>query len=399
MNKRLVLIACFLTVFIAYAIRYGYGILLPKMLISLDITKTDAGIIYSSFFIAYTVGSPLCGVISDRYGSRWLLASFITAMGVGAFLMSRASSILQASLFFTLAGIGSAACWAPVMALAQKWTSHEHRGKTLSLIDIGSALGIIATGAIVPVIVRAYDWRAGWMSLGALGIAVGVLNFLVVKNPPAAPQAKLPQNATAIKSAGIPLAALLGDRKFWLFGMAYLFTGFSILIPFTFLSTYAVQELSFSYEAATTFLTVIGIGAIASKISIGPLSDKIGRLKIIFLCGILIGLGNLGMAYGNVVTLYAATTVFSLGYGAVWAMYAAAASDYFARESSGTIVGLWTLFLGVGSVLSPIISGRLADATGTIAWSFGLAAAAAVASIVLLIPLWRRGQRQSHSQV
>src|SRR4030043_334108 len=104
MNKRLILTACFLTVFIAYAIRCGYGILLPEMLVSLDITKTDAGVIFSAFFIAYTIASPVCGFIADRYGSRWLLASFVTALGVGAFLMSRPSSLLQASLFFTLAG-------------------------------------------------------------------------------------------------------------------------------------------------------------------------------------------------------------------------------------------------------------------------------------------------------
>jgi MFS family permease len=391
MNKRLILIACFLTVFIAYAIRYGYGILLPKMLVSLDITKTDAGIIYSSFFIAYTVGSPLCGIISDRYGSRWLLTSFVIALGVGAFLMSYASSILQASLFFTLAGIGAAACWAPVVSLAQRWTRPEHRGKTLSLIDVGSALGMVATGAIVPVIVRAYDWRAGWMSLGVLCIAVGVLNFLVVKNQPSVPDAKMPNMVTSAKPAGFPISKLLGNSKFWLFGIAYLFTGFSILIPFTFLSTYAVQELSLSYEVAATLLTVIGIGAIVSKLTIGPLSDKIGRLKIIFLCCLMIGLGNLGMAFSNVVALFTATVVFSLG-DAVWAMYAAAASDYFSRESSGTIVGLWTVFLGVGSVLSPVVAGWLADTTGTLTWSFGLGAAAALVSIILLIPLWRKGR-------
>jgi MFS family permease len=391
MNKRLILIACFLTVFIAYAIRYGYGILLPKMLVSLDITKTDAGIIYSSFFIAYTVGSPLCGIISDRYGSRWLLTSFVIALGVGAFLMSYASSILQASLFFTLAGIGAAACWAPVVSLAQRWTRPEHRGKTLSLIDVGSALGMVATGAIVPVIVRAYDWRAGWMSLGVLCIAVGILNFVVVKNQPSVPDAKMPNMVTSAKPAGFPISKLLGNSKFWLFGIAYLFTGFSILIPFTFLSTYAVQELSLSYEVAATLLTVIGIGAIVSKLTIGPLSDKIGRLKIIFLCCLLIGLGNLGMAFSNVVVLFTATVVFSLG-DAVWAMYAAAASDYFSRESSGTIVGLWTVFLGVGSVISPIVAGWLADTTGTLTWSFGLGAAAALVSIILLIPLWRKGR-------
>jgi OFA family oxalate/formate antiporter-like MFS transporter len=381
MNKRLILTACFLTVFIAYAVRYGYGILLPEMLKSLDITKTDAGIIYSSFFIAYTIASPVCGYISDRYGSRWLLASFTIAIGIGAFLMSQASTILQASLFFTLAGIGCAAGWAPVIALAQKWTSPEHRGRTVAFIDIASALSIIAMGVLVPVIVRVLDWRAGWMILGGIGIGIGILNFLIIKNPPDTGQ------NNEVKSAGMPLATLLKSGKFWLLGLGYLFTGFAIQIPFTFLNTYAVRELAFSYDTAAIIFTVLGVGAIISKVSIGPWSDKTGRLKMMFLCGFLIVLGCLGMAYRNVVTLFISVFIFSMGYGVVWALYAAAASDYFARDSAGTIVGLWTLFLGVGLVVSPVISGWLADTTGTLTWSFVLGAVGGLMSIIMLVPL------------
>jgi MFS family permease len=384
MNKRLILTACFLTVFIAYAIRYGYGILLPEMLDALNISKTDAGIIFSSFFIAYTIASPVCGYIADRYSPRWLLASFVTLLGIGAFLMSQVTSILQAALFFTLAGIGSAACWAPVIVVAQKWTSHEHRGRTVAFIDVASALSIIAMGVLVPVIIRDLDWRAGWMILGGIGIGLGILNFILIKNPP-----DIARNNNT-KPSSVPLSILLRSSKFWLFGLGYLFTGFAIQIPFTFLNTYAIQELSFSYNTAAIIFTVLGVGAIISKVTIGPLSDKTGRLKMIFLCGTLIALGCLGMTYGNIVTLFIAVFVFSLGYGAVWAMYAAAASDVFAKESSGFIIGLWTLFLGVGLILSPAISGWLADTTGTLAWSFGLAAVGGLLSVVLLIPLWRK---------
>ena len=45
MDKRLVFTACFLTVFISYSIRYGYGVLLPEMLPALAITKAEAGVI------------------------------------------------------------------------------------------------------------------------------------------------------------------------------------------------------------------------------------------------------------------------------------------------------------------------------------------------------------------
>ena len=140
-------------------------------------------------------------------------------------------------------------------------------------------------------------------------------------------------------------------------------------------------------------MTVLGIGAIASKLTIGPISDKTGRMKMMLLCGLFIGLGALGMALQHLVTLFIAAFIFSLGYGAVWAMYAAASSDYFDRESSGTIVGIWTIFLGIGLALAPIISGWLADATGTLSWSLVLGGVGGILSAVLLIPLWGKNGR------
>jgi MFS family permease len=390
MNRRLVLIACFLTVFTAYAIRYGYGVLLPEMLGSLDISKAEAGVIYSSFFIAYTVSSPILGLLGDRWNARWLLSLFVAILGIGAFLMSYASSILSASLFYTLAGIGSSACWAPVMALAQRWTNQKNIGKTLAIIDIGSALSLIGTGAVMPLIVDAYDWRTGWVFLGTLGFFVAALNFLVIRDRPPEAQNKIKLERIQQASVKTTITALFRDFRFWLLGLAYLLTGFSILIPFTFLTTYATQQLDFSYEIAANLLTAIGIGAIISKVGFGVLSDKIGRIRVMMLCAALIAGGSLGMVFGDGIWLFITSVLFSLGYGVVWAMYAAAASDYFSSASAGTTVGLWTMFLGVGSVLSPIVSGWIADATGNLAWSFALASGAAVLSLLLLLPVKRR---------
>jgi len=392
MNRRLaVLVACFCTIFTSYAVRYGYGILLPEMLPSLAISKTEAGVIYASFFIAYTILSPILGLLGDRYNVRLLLTLFVAVFATGTLLMAYASSIVQASLFFILAGIGSAVCWAPTIALAQRWTSDKHRGKTLAFIDVGSALGIVGTSTAVPLIVTAYDWRAGWMSLGILGFAVAALNFLAVRNHPGE-QSELLQKSGKQHTAeqvSVMYIGLLRDTRFWLIGLAYLLTGFAIIIPFTFLSTYAVQELSFSYEASTRLITVIGIGAIIGKTTLGPLSDKTGRIKIMMLCALLIAGGSLGMAYGRDTGLIIFTAVFSLGYGTAWSMYAAAASDYFSKGHAGSIVGLWTVYLGIGSIISPIIAGWIADTTGTLSWSFVLAAAGGIVSLLLLMPMWR----------
>ena len=90
MNKRSfgVLFACFLIILIHYALRYSYGTLLPEMLPALSITKAQAGVIYFSYFVAYTFCSPILGFLSDRYDVRVILTLFVALMGGGAFLMA-----------------------------------------------------------------------------------------------------------------------------------------------------------------------------------------------------------------------------------------------------------------------------------------------------------------------
>jgi OFA family oxalate/formate antiporter-like MFS transporter len=390
MSKRAiaVLSACILTVFAAYAIRYSYGTLLPEMLPSLGISKIQAGAIYSSYFIAYTVLSPVMGMISDRYDIRIILAVFVSIMGAGTFLMQYSNSILQASAFFTIAGIGCAACWAPVMAVAQRWTSDKRRGLTLAIVDAGSTLGVIAAGSLVPLAVAASDWRLGWMSLGILGLALGIVDFVLVRSYPKSNSYSAPaKTGGREKLVGITYKQLFSDRRFWLIGFAYMLTGFAIMMPFTFISTYAVQELSFSYDLATMLVTIIGVGGLVGKLTLGPISDRLGRIKVMVMCAILITGGCLAIAYNRGLALMIFTFIFGFGYGACWSMYAACASDFFSKINAGGIIGLWTFYLGIGLLTSPIVGGWLADTTGTLTWSFIVAAAAGLLSLLLLLPM------------
>jgi len=384
-----VLFACFAIIFVHYAIRYSYGTLLPEMLPSLSITKAEAGMIYSSYFIAYTALSPVLGLLSDRYDVRFILTLFVALMGAGAFLMAYPTSQLQASLFFGVAGVGCSACWAPVMGLAQRWTPEGRRGASLALVDAGSSLGVMAAGAVTPLIVVAYDWRVGWMSLGGLAFILAIITFFLVQNHPRAQTNPASPEGGKQRLTGVTYKELLGDARFWLIGVAYLFTGFAIMVPFAFISTYAVQELSFPYDSATRLVTLIGLGGVIGKLTLGPLSDTLGRIKILVISAILIAGGNVAIAYSRGWMLMAVTFIFGLGYGACWAMYAACASDFFSRQAAGRIIGLWTVYLGIGLMLSPLLAGWIADATGTLMWSFLIAAAGGIASLLLLLPLLR----------
>jgi MFS family permease len=396
MSKRAVaiIIAGFLTLFASFAIRYGYGLLLPQMLPSLAISKTEAGIIYSSYFIAYTVFSPILGLMADRSDARILLTLFVVLLGIGALLMSFASSVINASLFFALAGIGHSACWVPFVTVVQRWVSERRRGTALALVDLGSGTGTAVWSILIPLITNAYTWRAGWTSLGLLAFLVAGMNFFLVRShPPVESESRGPRIEKPVRiPIKVAYMAIFQDRKFYLIGFSYMLLSFCILIPFTFLATYAAQELLIPYKSATGLVAVIAVAGVFGKLGLGPLSDTAGRIKVMMLCGALTAAGGLGIVYAqgfSVLILF--TAIFGIGYGTIWPVYAAAARDFFSKEYAGAVVGLWTLYHGIGSMLSPIIAGWTIDATGGYVWAFVLAVISAVMSVLLLIPVKKKG--------
>ena len=393
-----IIIAGFSSIFVAFAIRYAYGLLLPEMLSALDISKTGAGIIFSSYFFTYTLCSPVLGLLVDRSDARVILTVFVALLGMGACLMSFSTTVIQASIFFALAGIGHSACWAPVVTVVLRWVSEKRRGIVLSIVDLGSATSIAFWSVMIPVIIGPYSWRTVWVILGLSAfLAAGMNYFLIRGRPPVEPEppgsASAPRVQIPIKEAYV---AILRDKRFYLIGFSYLLISFAILIPFAFLPAYATQELKIPYQSAAGLVAVIGVAGAIGKLVLGHISDIAGRIKVMMLCGVLTAVGGLGLAYAqDYIMLILFTAVFGVGYGTIWPVYAASARDLFSKDYSGSIVGLWTVCHGSGSILAPVLAGWTIDATGTYVWAFILTVISSVLSLLLLLPLAGKASAES----
>jgi predicted MFS family arabinose efflux permease len=389
-RARAIILAGFLTVSIAYAIRYGYGMLLPAMLPALAISKAQAGAIFSTYFAIYTLATPVLGALSDRFNYRLLLCTFTAVMAAGVLLMAKVENLLQIHIFYALAALGHAACWAPVTALVQKWVPDHKRGTALSLVTMGVGLGIPLWSVLLPAIVDAADWRAGWWAMGLFALGVAVLNFILVRNPlqpDRADESRSPRQP----GPGAAYRDLFKTPLFWTIGTAYLFVGFNVIIVFTFLPIYAREVLELPYALSTRFVAVIALSGIVGQLTLGPLSDTMGRMRVMVICGLVMGAACLGMGFVRAPwALYALTAFYGWGYGAVWPVYAAAARDFFDKTQTGGIVGLWTVFLGLGSVTSPVLCGWSIDHTGAYAWTFLLGLISGLLSAVILFATARR---------
>ena len=385
------------TTFIHYSIRLGYGILMPEMILSLKISKAQAGAIYSSFFLAYTIFSPILGFMIDRFSARLLLGVFSALLAAGTFFMGMPQTLFQACLAFFLAGIGASAMWTPVVTLLLRWFGGKRRGLALGILSISSAMGYGIMGLVLPLLATGYGWRACWFLLGASAFLLVPLNGLLLRDRPRdlrlSPWGPTTDSGTTSppgeSKEGFAYRRILRMPSLYLAGISYFFIGLTAYLVNLFIVTYGALELKYSFSRAAQLASSIAFSGIAGALFLPALSDYIGRKK----CLIIINAGMAASALliiwaGNRwLALLAATSAFGIFYIAVWSVYAALAAEIFPAGATGSVIGFWTIFYGLSVVLAPAVGGYLADATGTFVYSFLTAAVSGGLATLFLLPI------------
>jgi len=244
---------------------------------------------------------------------------------------------------------------------------------------------------LLPLIVSKYNWRFGWFILGIAGLFLFLLNGLLLRDRPE-DMGLSPWGGKLGEARGkdFPKRAdylqVLKQSQFWIVGISYLLIAYASYALIDFIVTYGKMELNIPYGVASLFITVAAFTGIPGGILIMILSDSIGTKKSLGLTYLLVALSILFIVFSgnNVLLLIVGVAWFGVLYGGIFPLVAACARDHFPKEITGTVLGLLTIFYGLGAMASPIVTGYLADVTGTFRWSFGLGACVSLLSSLLI---------------
>lgn len=151
----------------------------------LRISKQQIGSIMGVFFFTYALLQVPAGWIGDRLGARKALSGYIFIWSVlagASGLVASLTGILIARLGF---GLAQAGAYPTSSAVVRRWFPLEKRGQSSSMISIGGRLG----GAVAPfltmfLILNIGGWRYVLWLYGAMGIAVAIVYYLVVRDRP-----------------------------------------------------------------------------------------------------------------------------------------------------------------------------------------------------------------------
>jgi sugar phosphate permease len=206
------------------------------------------------------------GVLLDRYGSRRLLLVGLGLMTLGQLWFATVDAYGPALIARILVGGGDAMVFVSVLRLIALWFPAARTPVVTQLTGISGQLGAVA--AAIPMAAALTGWGWGWTfgAAGGLGVVLGVILLVVVRDAPDAGAPECGQVSLATVRAGLRDSwAEPGTRLgLWThFTSQFSVTVFTLLWGFPYLTT--AEGLSGS--AAGVLLTLTTAAAVVS----GPL--------------------------------------------------------------------------------------------------------------------------------
>lgn len=157
-----------------YADRSAMSSVLPALRADFQLTDVQLGLLGSLFLWGYALGSPIAGVLADRWSRRTLVVwSLALWSGVTA-LMGAANGFL--ALVILRLGLGLAECLYLPAATALLADHHgpETRGRAMSIHSLGLNFGVVIGGACAGYLAEHFGWRVGFWVLGLGGVVLAL---------------------------------------------------------------------------------------------------------------------------------------------------------------------------------------------------------------------------------
>jgi len=370
---------------LAWAARSTFALFYVAILEEFAWGRGPAALGYSLSWLGFVVFAPLAGWLSDRWGTRIVVAGGGVILGAALALTGQVTSLAQYYLRFgLLGGAGIAAMLIPSTTIVTRWFV-QSRGTAMGVLSAGGPGSAVAFYPLNAWLIEMLGWRMALVAFGGLVAAATVLLTLLYREPPPSPR---PAGGAAFTSS----AGARAPRVVWTLGRALrsvpLWAAFAMtalgVIGFQIMATHQVAHAVDQGVPRDTVVWLFALAAgcmMAGNVLGGWLSDRVGRGWVFVAGTVLAIVGILSFAQlrgpGDHVLLLL-YVVSAFGFGMRIAQLSTIPADVFAGPHLGAILGVVGAGGGLGGAIGPYLAGWLFDVTSSYRLAF-LAACVAVA--------------------
>lgn len=252
------------------------------------LSQGESGILLSSFFFGFILFLFISGVIADKLSGKPVLILGLMMFSLATLFTGVAGSLTSLIFYRVMTGIGEGIFWPAASLEVANVTSEKQRTTVMSLYwmgyPIGGFLGTWMGAMLGPV----FGWRMVFYVAGGLGIVIGLLYMVLVKN-----DRKPADLAKQQAVAKVPLKRLFSQPSVLFMALYYfvLLAGWWIVLLWA--PTYLMQAKNLTIAMAGTIASLLGLTGALGGFIFGRFCDKGDfqrRRKLLMAISLLSGL-------------------------------------------------------------------------------------------------------------
>jgi sugar phosphate permease len=362
---------------------------LPLLEDSFGFTKTQTGLILSSYFVVYSIGKLINGLLGDRIGGKVMMLIGIGG-SVGCNVLFGFGRTLQ---FFTIVWSINAFFqtmgWLSLISLMSHWYTSKESGRAIGIISLSYLLGDFAARASAGIIIGRSNshWPDLFWIHAAIFLGIGVLVWLFVRPFPEKmgfpdidtyalhketkdqimpKKRKEPKPEEMSLSSKSWLVIMLTNKWFWLVCLIYLGLSITRYVFWNWSIVY-LKESGLRTNLAIITSTVFPILGSLGAIFAGWVSDKMNAkrgpvLSIMASCMVLsiFLFSRVPYHQSTLQVLILAVVGFTL-IGPYSLVAGAMAIDFGSKHSSAAAAGIIDAVGAIGAVFSGAGMGYMID--------------------------------------
>ena len=332
----------------------------PLLKDSYHLSFTQIGLISLTYQVTGSLLQPVVGFYTDRRPKPYSLPIGMTVTLIGLIVLSQANSFALLCASAATVGIGSSIFHPEASRVARMASGGQH-GFAQSLFQVGGNFGtslgpLLAAAIIIP---RGQGHILWFTGLAIIGIMILTriggwyqrnLARLVTK-PRATGAAGLPRLSSrqVVIALGI-LVVLIFSKYFYLISLTNYYT------------FYLIDKFAVSVQAAQVYLFVFLFAVAAGTIIGGPVGDRIGRKRVIWIS--ILGVAPFSLALPHFGLT--GTVILTVFIGLILASAFSAILVYAQELVTGNVGLIAGLFFGLAfgaAGIGSALLGRLADHT------------------------------------
>jgi MFS family permease len=382
--------AAFGLMFVGFGAAYSFAAFFGAFQSEFSASRGNVSLLFSvAAFLWFSLGAP-AGMLADRIGPRRVAIAGVALLVAALAFASVARSIELLYLTYSVGiGIGVGLSYVPSVGAVQPWFVHNRA--------FASGIAVAGIGAgnfIVPLLatwfIGLFGWRSAYQALALLVLVIGGAAALAIDDDPARHGAPGAARTDRTSLPGATLREAMRSESFWLLYVAATLACVGLFVPMVHLASYA-QDAGYSRAEGVALVSLIGLGSLLGRFTIGALADRLGRLPSLAM--MYAGLGAMLVVWW-LASAYWLLALFALLFGAFYGGFVALSPSiimdlYGARAVSG-IIGVLYTGAGIGTLAGPPLAGAAFDAFGSYSAPILAGAALSFVAVGFVLALIRR---------